>query len=111
MRTTKNDQHYDEKHETAPAGYQRRHDPRSRTSYYVHRAVAAWKLGRPLAPGEVVHHINDDPRDNHPNNLLVMSSQAAHMTLHWYDRRRKSGLQALFSIEDILAARGERIVR
>lgn len=38
-------------------------------------------LGRKLGPDEWVHHINEDPRDNRPENLRVMSPQA-HSQLH-----------------------------
>lgn len=35
-----------------------------------------------LHPGEVVHHINGDKRDNRPENLRVFSSQAEHARWH-----------------------------
>jgi hypothetical protein len=39
-------------------------------------------LGRLLEPGEVVHHRAENRRDDHPDNLLVLPSQRAHMVLH-----------------------------
>lgn len=53
---------------------------------HEHRVVAARKLGRPLAPGEVVHHVDGDGRNNDPANLVVLPSQAAHARLHARER-------------------------
>ena len=38
----------------------------------VHRVRAEILIGRPLAPDEVVHHIDGDKLNNSPENLLVM---------------------------------------
>lgn len=47
-----------------------------------HRLVMESVLGRFLDPGEIVHHLNDDPADNRPENLEVIGSQAEHARLH-----------------------------
>ena len=44
--------------------------------------VAMIKLGRNLNPGEVVHHINGNGRDNRPENLEVMQ-RGAHNICHF----------------------------
>lgn len=49
---------------------------------HAHRWVAELKLGRKLKPGEVVHHINGNKRNNKPSNLMVFSSQADHLEWH-----------------------------
>ncbi len=46
-----------------------------------HRLVMTEKLGRPLVEGEVVHHINNDARDNRPENLEVLTN-SEHIRRH-----------------------------
>ena len=50
-------------------------------SALVHRIVAAQTLGRPLLPGEVVHHIDGNGENNEPSNLQVMQ-KGDHGRLH-----------------------------
>jgi len=54
----------------------------SKAGYVLeHRLVMEKKLGRYLRPNEIVHHINGDGLDNHPENLIVMS-QRKHIRNH-----------------------------
>jgi hypothetical protein len=46
---------------------------------YTHRRVAEIKLGRPLRPGEVIHHRDGNKRNNAPDNIRVYVSHSEHM--------------------------------
>lgn len=49
---------------------------------YEHRLVAEAKLGRRLRPGEQVHHVDGNKRNNTPDNIEVVESIAHHRYLH-----------------------------
>lgn len=51
-----------------------------------HRRVAEEMLGRPLKKGEVVHHEDENKRNNDPSNLKVFASQAEHAKYHKYKK-------------------------
>lgn len=59
------------------------HHPRANSWGYVYEQilVAEEKIGRPLYKNEVAHHINENPNDNRPENIIVMDF-AEHRRLH-----------------------------
>lgn len=57
------------------------HHPHHDNHNYVwqHRMVMEQKLGRLLEPKEVVHHIDGNGLNNHPDNLQLFASNADHL--------------------------------
>lgn len=53
-------------------------------SVYVHFLVAERVLGRPLLPGEWVHHKDTNKLNNEPDNIMVFASNADHSRFHSY---------------------------
>ena len=48
----------------------------------LHRQIEEVKLGRELAPGEIVHHISHDHTDDRPENLQALESRSDHLREH-----------------------------
>ena len=62
----------------------------------LHRQLVSSFLGRPLLPGEVVHHRDGNPRNNARENLLVLPSQQYHAHIEQLLRRERRGQSLLF---------------
>lgn len=58
---------------------------------HEHRVVAEQVLGRELLPGEIVHHIDGDKRNNDQINILILESQSEHAKLHMRERKFWNG--------------------
>lgn len=69
-----------------------------------HRTIMEQYLGRPLATGEIVHHINNDPLDNRLENL-ELTRQSNHAKCHIYTSpiygKGEDNKQAKLSKDDI----------
>lgn len=49
---------------------------------HMHRVLMEKKIGRQLLPGETVHHLDGNKRNNTIDNLVLFASQAEHARLH-----------------------------
>lgn len=56
-----------------------------------HLVVASAALGRPLPVGAQVHHVNGDPSDNRPQNLVICQDAKYHKLLHVRARIVRAG--------------------
>jgi hypothetical protein len=92
--------------------YERNPYPRYKVqnkNLYWHRGEAEIGLDRPLRPGETVHHIDGNQWNCSHDNLIVFSSQRAHMIYeHW---QRRGGPPPLFPWEELLEQYGEYMIR
>lgn len=62
------------------------HKRSTRGRVFEHILVMEKQLGRPLQPGEYVHHIDHDKTNNSPENLLL-TNHSEHAKLHWREKK------------------------
>lgn len=55
---------------------------RSNGTVFEHRLIAEKKIGRPLLPTEVVHHIDENKNNNSDDNLIVFKTNEDHSRFH-----------------------------
>ena len=69
------------------------HHPKASASgcVYQHILVAERALGRLLPEGAQVHHVDGNPRNNVPSNLVICQDMAYHKLLHYRTRIVKAG--------------------
>ena len=48
-----------------------------------HVLIMEQKLGRYLSDSEVIHHIDGNPGNNDPNNLMLFENQSKHLSYHF----------------------------
>lgn len=49
---------------------------------YEHRIIAEKILGRKLKPGETIHHIDNNKKNNSEENLLIFATNSDHTAYH-----------------------------
>lgn len=71
-------------------------DTRTGRRRKLHRMLAEQVLGRPLLPGEVVHHRDGNCLNNAVENLIVLPSQRYHAHIEYHLRCARRGMPFLF---------------
>ncbi|GAA5534108.1 hypothetical protein Dalu01_02516 [Deinococcus aluminii] len=79
----------------------------------LHRKLMAEQLGRPLLPGEIVHHLDGDSTNNDPSNLMILPDQRHHAHIEYHQRCAKRGMASLFpelfgGVREVTSGREER---
>lgn len=83
--------------------------PRGRKDGWIleHRLEMEKKIGRLLAPKEEVHHLDGNPQNNHPDNLILFRTSSEHQRLahaeksrEWVQKRKEGWLRYYNSLTD-----------
>jgi hypothetical protein len=70
-----------------------------------HRLIMEEKLGRKLKSNEIVHHENEDKKDNYPDNLTLIS-RSRHSTMHSTGRKASAETREKLRLKTLDYKRG-----
>lgn len=70
------------RHEGSPTGSGYWHTMHDGQRKQDHVWVAERALGKPLPPESIVHHVDENPLNNEPSNLVICPSRAYHALIH-----------------------------
>lgn len=65
-----------------PRGYHLTWCPTQKKQIRTHVLIAEKALGSSLPNGAVVHHVDGNPANNTPSNLVICNNQAHHQEIH-----------------------------
>lgn len=86
------------------------HHPQANTKGYVRRSrlILEKKLGRPLSPGCVTHHLNGKKDDDRPKNLVELND-STHKKLHFFQQKlsREKIIAGRREVVEFLATQGD----
>ncbi len=69
--------------------------------FHLHRLIMEAKLGRRLRPDEIVHHIDGNKMNNHPDNLAI-TNRSEHAKIHRDDEIHRFVAEPQGQPEDIV---------
>lgn len=73
--------------------------------------IATYCLGRALPRGAVIHHIDENPRNNNPDNLIVFPNNTCHLRCHFRLSRLGHQVSTRVATQTALESGGQALRR